>query len=183
MPFKSFAQESFLKHRHPGIYRRWLNHYGHYKGKKKHVSKSAHVTKEGGMNFLENVVETVQLAGAALQKSEQELEKRAAADRRYLEKVAEAVSECVRYNKIDDTPEEHEKLAEWLSTPEGALEVVMKLAQHTSEPPTVPTMGQPVDSNGRTKSASASNRSCYVGRRTAEEPEAWKTFAANLGIS
>lgn len=28
MPFKSYAQMSFLKHRHPEIYKRWKEKYG-----------------------------------------------------------------------------------------------------------------------------------------------------------
>ena len=32
MPFKSYAQESFLKHQKPAIYKRWLREYGKMSG-------------------------------------------------------------------------------------------------------------------------------------------------------
>ena len=35
MPFTSYEQESYLKHNHPEIYKRWLEKYGHFRGKKK----------------------------------------------------------------------------------------------------------------------------------------------------
>ena len=38
MPFTSYAQETFLKNKHPEIYQRWLKEHGHYKGKKLHVA-------------------------------------------------------------------------------------------------------------------------------------------------
>ena len=40
MPFKSYAQEAYLKHNHPEIYKRWIKKYGSYKGKKKHINES-----------------------------------------------------------------------------------------------------------------------------------------------
>jgi hypothetical protein len=47
VPFTSFAQEAFLKHNHPEIYRRWLKAYGHYKGKKKHVAEAIKRRSDG----------------------------------------------------------------------------------------------------------------------------------------
>lgn len=36
MPFESYAQKTYLKNKHPGIYRRWMKKYGgHVKGNKK----------------------------------------------------------------------------------------------------------------------------------------------------
>ena len=41
MPFKSFAQEAYLKHKHPEIYKQWVSKYGNYEGKKLYVKKKA----------------------------------------------------------------------------------------------------------------------------------------------
>lgn len=35
MPFKSHAQEAYMKHNHPEVYEKWVKKYGHYKGKVK----------------------------------------------------------------------------------------------------------------------------------------------------
>lgn len=45
MPFKSKAQEAYMRINHPKIYKDWVEKYGHYKGKRKHVRKTI-LTKE-----------------------------------------------------------------------------------------------------------------------------------------
>lgn len=185
MPFKSHAQEAFLKHKHPTIYRRWLGEHGHYKGKKLHVQKEASMN-----SFPERVVETLQISALALQKHEKEAADRAAADQRYTSKVAAVVDKCVKCGRIDDTKEEREKLAEWLQTPEGALEVIDKLAEHEVEPKVAAELGKQVDANGRQVNNGQVKRASYdslndphVGRRTGQEPESWRRLTAGLGIA
>jgi hypothetical protein len=243
MPFKSHAQESFLKHRHPAIYKRWLGEHGHYKGKKLHVKEGADMNKESGIpllqgaidtgkvlkrgvgnlgrgiigakarpmdpamddaydaqekakaampkeaSFPERVVETLQISALALQKAEQEAHEKTAAERRYATKIASAVEKCVKCGRIDDTPDEREKLAAWLVTPEGALEVIEKLAEHEVAPQTTAALGQQVDANGRPAGGSTKKASYdsvndnYVGRRSGQEPESWRRLTAGLGVA
>jgi hypothetical protein len=184
MPFKSHAQESFLKHHHPAIYKRWLGEHGHYKGKKLHVKEGADM-----LNFPERVVETLQISALALQKAEQEAHEKTAAERRYATKIASAVERCVKCGRIDDTQDEREKLAAWLATPEGALEVIEKLAEHEVAPQTAAAFGQQVDANGRPAGGSTKKASYdsvndnYVGRRTGQEPESWRRLTAGLGVA
>jgi hypothetical protein len=172
-----------------------LGEHGHYKGKKQHVKKSEDESvqhKEARMaatNFPERVVETLQISALALQKAEKEAADKTAAEQRYTSKIASVVEKCVKCSRIDDTKDEREKLAAWLSTPEGALEVIDKLAEHQVEPPVAAELGKQVDAHGRpadgqTKRASHDSLSDpYVGRRRGEEPESWKRLTAGLGIA
>ena len=36
MPFKSHAQEAYLKHNEPSVYSRWKRKHGSYRGKRKY---------------------------------------------------------------------------------------------------------------------------------------------------
>lgn len=193
MPFKSHAQESFLKHRHPAIYRRWLGEHGHYNGKQLRIEKGptmTHADKEASMTFPERVVETLQISALALQKAEKEAADKTSAEQRYAIKIASIVNKCVKCGRIDNTPDEREKLAAWLATPEGALEVIDKLAEHEVDPPAAVELGKQVDAQGRPAGNGQVKRASYdslndphVGRRTGEEPESWRRLAAGLGCS
>ena len=190
MPFESFAQEAYLKHNHPSIYKRWMGEHGHYKGKKKHVSDKQADVKETHMalTFPERVIETLQISALALQKAEAEAAEKTAADKRYSDKIASVVEACVKNRRIDNTPDEREKLAAWLSTPEGALEVIEKLAEHEVEPEPTPELGKQVDASGRPagqskRASSEPKNGAYVGRRSSEEPESWRKMASALGIA
>lgn len=141
------------------------------------------------MNFPERVVETLQISALALQKAEQEAGEKTAAERRYATKIASAVERCVKCGRIDDTQDEREKLAAWLATPEGALEVIEKLAEHEVAPQATAAFGQQVDANGRLAGGSTKKASYdsvndnYVGRRTGQEPESWRRLTAGLGVA
>lgn len=140
------------------------------------------------MSFPERVVETLQVAALALQKGDQERAEKTAADQRYSSKIATVVEKCVKCNRIENTKEEREKLAAWLSTPEGALEVIDKLAEHEVEPPVAAELGKQVDAKGRpvgqTKRASYDSlNDPHVGRRSGQEPESWRRLTSGLGIA
>jgi hypothetical protein len=142
------------------------------------------------MNFPERVVETLQISALALQKAEKEANEKTSAEQRYTNKIASAVEKCVKCGRIDDTTDEREKLAAWLITPEGALEVIEKLAEHEIDPPIAAGLGKQVDaqgrstSNGHTKKASYDSlNDPYVGRRTGQEPESWRRLTTGLGIA
>lgn len=141
------------------------------------------------MNFPERVIETLQISALALQKAEKEASDKVAAEQRYATKIAAAVEKCVKCGRIDDTKDEREKLAAWLATPEGALEVIDKLAEHEVDPPATAALGHQVDANGRpaggtTKRASYDSiNNPYVGQRTGQESESWRRLAAGLGVA
>lgn len=140
----------------------------------------------------ERVVNAMQLSAAALQKAEEQMNEKQAADQRYANGIPLTVEECVKFGAIDNTELERTKLAEWLRTPEGALEVVRTLAQHLPVPQVESTtktagarMGQPVDESGfpaqRVKTAFAGGG--YVGRRSDAKPESWRKLEEGLGLT
>lgn len=182
MPFESEAQRRFLWAKHPEIAKRWTREYGSKPAGKKKTKEA-----QDAMNFPERVVNTMQIAAAALQKAEAEQQEKQATEVKYAQAIPAAVDACVRFSRIDDTPEEREKLAQWLATPQGALEVVMKLAEHEVEQSNA-TLGQGVDANGRPaastqKRASAGANGEYLGgRRSSEKPESWRRFEAAIGL-
>src|SRR6185369_7159576 len=97
----------------------------------------------------ERLVETIQCTAATIHRLESELNTKTAAEHRYSTKIASVVEACVKHGRIKDDADEREKLAAWLSTPEGALEVVEKLAEHeVEEANEVNPIGQSVDANG-----------------------------------
>jgi len=191
MPFQSEKQRRYMWAKHPEIARRWTKEYGSkVHGGKKESSDQSEPGKEASMNFPERVVETLQISALALQKAEKEANEKTAAVQRYTTKIAAVVEKCVKCGRIDDTKDEREKLAAWLATPEGALEVIDKLAEHEVDPPATAALGHQVDAkghpitNGTTKRASHdSMNNPYVGQRTGQEPESWRRLAAGLGIA
>ena len=179
MPFRSEKQRRFLWLKHPDIAKRWTREYG-----SKPVGKKKDKEAQDAMNFPERVVNTMQIAAAALQKAETEQQEKQAAEVKYAQAIPAAVAACVRFGRIDDTPDEREKLAAWLTTPQGALEVVQKLAEHEVEAPSA-SLGQSVDANGRpTRTKKASASSDYIGgRRSADKPESWSKLESGLGLA
>lgn len=135
------------------------------------------------MTFPERVIEALQISALALQKAEGQLQEKQAAATKLAERIPVIVDKCVRFGRIDDTPEEREKLAAWLATPDGVLEVVDRLAEHRVEPSPDPalSLGRPM---GTSKQA-AGNQTCVrvIGQRSSAEPEAWHRLAANLGLA
>lgn len=127
--------------------------------------------------FLANVAEAMEVAGAALTKAEaaEQMTKKAAAD--YASKIPSVIEACVKGGRIDDTPGDREKLASWLASPQGALEVIEKLADHIVEAPAPTLQGQQVDAQGRPASNGHTKRASFEGggRVAAREAssEAW----------
>jgi hypothetical protein len=194
MPFKSESQRRFMWARHPQIARRWAREYPNQKNLPEHSSKKADFkeleTLGGGstMSFAEQVIDAFQCSAAALQLAEKAAEDKKIADKRYADMIPVVVDACVQFGRIDNTDEEKQALAKMLSTPEGALDVITKLAAQEPDVPTTEIGGQQVDANGRvvtgqTKRASfGSLDSPYVGRRTSEKPQSWQNFERGLGI-
>jgi hypothetical protein len=142
-------------------------------------------------NLPERVVNALQTSAAALQEAEKQMSEKQAADQRYAAGIPAVVEKCVQYGAIENTPEEREKLAAWLKTPEGALQVIDKLAEWLPAQQPAQTkeaaarMGQPVDQGGfpakREKTAYAGGG--YVGRKSGDKPESWKRLELGLGLS
>lgn len=136
------------------------------------------------MNPAEKVIDALTCAAASIDKLEKAAADKKASEDKYTAKIPSIVEKCVQFGRIDST--EREKLAEWLATPEGALEVIDKLAEHKVEEKTAESLGAEVDVNGRPangKVKKASDGPTYLGgRRTSEEPESWRRMAAGLGM-
>lgn len=129
--------------------------------------------------FAEKVIDTFQVAGAALQQHE-----KAAADQlATAEKVAAEIPATVKAlldNKLIE-PEEKEACERALRDPVQTLRLLKQAAEFQ---PTPILAGQPVDKTGRSpqeKTASSKMGGGYVGRR-GEQSQAWDGFSAALGI-
>ncbi len=191
MPYASDAQRGYMHVHHPEIAKKWDAEYPDQEGLPEHVGdkpkkkKTEENHKVASLN--EKVIETLQITALALEKAEQERSEKQASVNTYSAKIPAVVDECVKFSRIDDTPEERQKLAEWVSTPEGALDCIMKLASHqVQQPGNVPSLGTSSDAQGRPtgreKKASMSGGG-YLGRRTSEKAESWKRFDEYLGTS
>jgi hypothetical protein len=131
--------------------------------------------------MLTDIIDAFQASGAALGLAEKAFAEKQASEKRYSDGIPAAVNACVQYGRIDNTDEEKQALANLLATPEGALDIITKMAaQEVSAPSSLGT--QEVDSKGRVVTGQQKKASYnYVGARN-EDSESWNNFTSNLGI-
>lgn len=182
MPWKSEAQRRWMWANKPKMARKWSDEYKTPKNLPYHVDdkkdNKEEVNKMAG--FDERVLEAIQISGAALEKAETELhEKRASADK-YQHRLPSVIEKLAKFGRIDNTPEDRQTIARVLSTPEGALDVIEKLAEYAEDNSPAP-IGTPVDSKGRpastVKKASAKfEGGGRPGARTSEKSAADRQF-------
>lgn len=141
--------------------------------------------------LIERVIDAFQANAAALGTAEKLITEKQAADKAYTDLIPAAVDICVKCGKIDDTAEEKQALAEMLSTPVGALDVIAKLATLVDESAPSSIGGQQVDASGNIVHKSGQQKRAsytslegpYVGRRTSEKPESWARLERGLGMN
>lgn len=56
MPFKSHAQETYLRENEPATYRKWVRKYGHYKGKAYHMKAGKRKRKKKVRGWISRAV-------------------------------------------------------------------------------------------------------------------------------
>jgi hypothetical protein len=174
VPFRSKRQARWMFANRPEMAKRWADHTPDMKELPEQTDDGPAATsepsKEASMGVAEKYVEAMQIAAVALQRAETQINEKRAADVRYQNKLASVIEAQIRARMIDDTPHDREKMAEWLSTPDGALEIIEKMAQRELDNATVGAIGQPVDGHGQVPAVKKAN---YIGRRSAEAPAYW----------
>lgn len=104
------------------------------------------------MTIPEKVIEHIGVSHAALEKAAADQQALEATREKVAAMIPKAVDAAVSGERIEDTPEQRQKLAEILADPVQALEIFCKVAVHRNA--AEHTLGTPVD--GQTKTAGAS---------------------------
>jgi len=139
------------------------------------------------MTIPEKVIEHIGVSHAALEK--------AAADQQALEDTREkvaalipkAVDAAVSGERIEDTPEQRQKLAEILADPVAALEIFCKVAVHRNA--AEQTLGTPVDGAVKTAGANGNGQGYdsltnpNVGVRTTMVKQSDQRLFSALGLT
>ena len=186
MPFASKKQVRWMFANHPRMARRWADHTPDLKKLPEKVSGDE--AKEAADMAIEaKIIDTFQIAAAALEKAEQADVEKQAKDKAIAEEIPAVVDALIRHGCIDFA--EKDAAAKALADPVKALKILAKTAAFRGVDADG-GLGQPSDSQGRptgqTKRASAvpgSADSCYVGAKTTQAKPSDKAFLDGLGLS
>lgn len=186
MPFRSESQRRYLWAKHPRLARKWHEEYGTPKNLPAHVGEGGKAKEAADMSLEGKIIDTFQLAAAALEKAEAADNEKQARDQAVQAEIPAVVEALVRHGCIDFA--EKEAAAKALADPVKALKILAKTAAFRGVDADA-ALGRPADGNGKaggtTKRASAvpgSTDSCYVGARTTQPKPSDLAFLRGIGL-